>query len=306
MSINSLFVEKYRPKTLDDLIVSENTKKIIRGFGKDIPHLMFVGAAGTGKTSLARIIVQDILKCDYLYINASDENGVDTIRNKVTGFAQTKSLDGELKVIILDESDHISMSGQAILRNLMESYAGNTRFILTGNYQHKIIEALRSRCQSIDIKPDLKNALGRCLNILKEEGIEIPDNQKKPLVELVKKHFPDLRKCINELQKFSSSGILDIYSKSDTNEIVQLILKNIKSKKGLETRKFLIENQELFDNDYESLLKDLLNSVYTSNMDDLTRKSMILTIADYLYKIVFVTDREICAIACLLELEDMF
>lgn len=303
MSINSLFVEKYRPKTLDDLIVSENTKKIIRGFGKDIPHLMFVGAAGTGKTSLARIIVQDILKCDYLYINASDENGVDTIRNKVTGFAQTKSLDGELKVIILDESDHISMSGQAILRNLMESYAGNTRFILTGNYQHKIIEALRSRCQSIDIKPDLKNTLGRCLNILKEEGVEIPDNQKKLLVELVKKHFPDLRKCINELQKFSSSGILDIYSKSDTNEIVQLILKNIKSKKGLETRKFLIENQELFDNDYESLLKDLLNSVYTSNMDDLIRKSMILTIADYLYKIVFVTDREICAIACLLELE---
>jgi len=212
-------------------------------------------------------------------------------------------LDGELKIVILDESDHISISGQAILRNLMESYADNTRFILTGNYSHKIITALRSRCQSIDIKPDIKSVVGRCLSILKSQSIEIPSEQKKLLVELIRKNFPDLRKCINELQKFSTSGVLDITSSKSTNEIVDLILTNIKSKKTLETRKYLIENQELFDNDYETLLKDLLNSVYTSDMDDLTKKSAILTIADYLYKMVLVTDREICCIACLLELE---
>jgi len=301
-----LLVEKYRPQTLDDLIIDDGVKNIIRNFGKDIPNLLITGIQGTGKTSLARIIANDILKCDYLYINASDESGVDTIREKVIGFAQTKSFDGGLKIIILDESDGISKMAQGILRNVMESYSSTTRFILTGNYKHRIIPALQSRCQSLTLHTSLKDVTRRCLEILKKENIEIPNDQKKPLVALIKSHYPDIRKCINELEKYSKSGILSIETKKDTNQVMDLIYTNLQSGDTLKTRKFLIENEELFDSDHESLLKDLLNYFYDLSIDDTLKKQAILIIAESLFKMMSVTDREICAIACLLQLEELF
>jgi len=301
-----LLVEKYRPQTLDDLIIDDGVKNIIRNFGKDIPNLLITGIQGTGKTSLARIIANDILKCDYLYINASDESGVDTIREKVIGFAQTKSFDGGLKIIILDESDGISKMAQGILRNVMESYSSTTRFILTGNYKHRIIPALQSRCQSLTLHTSLKDVTRRCLEILKKENIEIPNDQKKPLVALIKSHYPDIRKCINELEKYSKSGILSIETKKDTNQVMDLIYTNLQSGDTLKTRKFLIENEELFDSDHESLLKDLLNYFYDLSIDDTMKKQAILIIAESLFKMMSVTDREICAIACLLQLEELF
>jgi len=301
-----LLVEKYRPQTLDDLIIDDGVKNIIRNFGKDIPNLLITGIQGTGKTSLSRIIANDILKCDYLYINASDESGVDTIREKVIGFAQTKSFDGGLKIIILDESDGISKMAQGILRNVMESYSSTTRFILTGNYKHRIIPALQSRCQSLTLHTSLKDVTRRCLEILKKENIEIPNDQKKPLVALIKSHYPDIRKCINELEKYSKSGILSIETKKDTNQVMDLIYTNLQSGDTLKTRKFLIENEELFDSDHESLLKDLLNYFYDLSIDDTLKKQAILIIAESLFKMMSVTDREICAIACLLQLEELF
>lgn len=301
-----IWVEKYRPQTLDDLMVDDNTRKIIENFGKDIPNLLLTGVAGSGKTSLARIIAKDILNCDYLYINASDENGVDTIRDKVIGFAQTKSFDGGLKIVILDETDFGTANFQAILRNVIESYSSTTRFILTGNYKHRIIPALQSRCQSLTLHTSLKDVTRRCLEILKKEGIEIPNDQKKPLVALIKSRYPDIRKCINELEKYSKSGILSIETKKDTNQVMNLIYTNLQSGDTLKTRKFLIENEELFDSDHESLLKDLLNHFYDLFMDDTTKKQAILIIADNLFKMMSVTDREICCIACLLELEELF
>ena len=300
-----LLVEKYRPQTLNDLCLSQDIKDLILSWGTEIPHLLFCGQAGGGKTSLARIIVQDILKCDYLYINASDENGVDTIRTKVTGFVQTKSFNGNIKVVILDEADGLSLEGQKCLRNLMESYADITRFILTGNYKHKINVALQSRCQSLDIRPSQKDALIRCLYILKEEGIDTTLDDKKAVQALVKQYFPDLRKCINEIQKCVIGDKFFIQNKLDNNPTLELIWENLKNKKSLETRKFLIQNDGLFNSDWDQLLVDLLNYIYNINIKDSEKKSMIMTIADHLDKASRVIDKEINFFACMLNLENV-
>jgi replication factor C small subunit len=305
MKLNQIWCEKYRPQTLNDLCISKKTRDIIEGFGKDIPHLLLTGKTGVGKTTTSRIIVQDILKCDYLYINASDENGIDTVRNKINGFVQTKSFDGGLKIVILDEADFFTTSGQSALRNIMETYASTARFILTGNHKHKISVALQSRCQELDISPSLSDCLKRCLHILSVENVTVDGNQKKELAKLVKKHFPDLRKCINEMQKQTVDNILCISPKKATSELVETIFNNITKKQSLVSRKLLIENDEIFNNDHESLLVDLLNFVYDVELEDTKKKQMIIIIAEHLFKMNQVMDREINTFACLLNLEEI-
>jgi len=301
----NLWIEKYRPTNLDDLCISDELREIILGWGNEIPHLLFIGNPGSGKTTLARILAQSLLDCDYLYINASDENGIDTIRNKVTGFVQTKSLDGNLKLVILDEADGLTIDGQKCLRNLMESYANSTRFILTGNSRHKISVAVQSRCQSFDIRPTLKDTVIRCLKILKSEGIEIDQDQRKQVVVLVKRFFPDLRKCIGELQKHCVNGVLKIAEQSDNSGLCDMIFKNVISKKSLITRKYLIENDVLFNSDWDQLLVDLLNHIYNESIEESKKKAMIIIIADHLDKATRVNDKEINLFACLLNLEDV-
>jgi len=301
----NLWVEYYRPQTLNDLCISQDIKNLILGWKNEIPHLLLVGKAGVGKTTLARILVQDILKCDYLYINASDENGIDTIRNKVTGFVQTKSLDGNLKVVILDEADGLTNDGQKCLRNLMESYANTARFILTGNFKHKISNAIQSRCQSIDISPSLKDSVNRCFYILKEENIELDTDQKRDVIMLVKEHYPDLRRCINELHKNCINGVLQIKNTKISDEVVEIIWSNIQSKDGIKTRKFLIENDSIFNSDWDQLLVKLLNNIYNRSVKDEMKKAMIITIADHLEKSARVVDKEINFFACILNLEEL-
>jgi|TARA_R110002110_G_scaffold229884_1_gene445446 DNA polymerase III delta prime subunit len=301
---DQIWFEKYRPQTLADLCISAENREILLNYGKNIPNLLFCGVQGSGKTSLARILVQDVLKCDYLYVNASDETGIDNIRVKVTGFAQTKSIDGELKVIILDECDFLTLSAQAALRNLMESYTDTTRFILTGNYRHKIIPALQSRCQSLDIKPSLVDAVNRCVKILRAENVEIDKASGRSLVALVKRHFPDLRKCINEMQKFCIDGKLVVAEAGDNNELLTLIWDNLKAGETLATRKYLIENDNIFNSEWDQLLTDLLNYVYSSKIDDINKKMMIIKIAEHLDISTRVADKEINFFACLLNLED--
>ena len=303
IDFDKIWVEKYRPAKLDDIILDERTLNIVKEFKNEIPNLLFVGNPGTGKTTLARVIVNDILGCNYLYINASDESGIDTIRHNITNFAQTKSFDGGVKVVILDEADGLTPQAQAALRNTMETFAKYCRFILTANYKHKIIPALQSRCQALDIKPVVELAVKRCYYILKNENVKVSDEQKIKFIQLVKRHFPDLRKAINELQKNVIDSELCIASVTSDNELLETVYKKIVSQKSLEARKYLIENEDRFQGDYDTLLANFLNYIYNTNLQDAQKKAFIANIADHLYKSAFVVDKEINAFACLVNLE---
>jgi len=302
IEFDKIWVEKYRPAKLDDLILDDKSLRIVSQFKDEIPNLLFVGSPGTGKTTLARIIVNDILGCNYLYINASDESGIDTIRHNITNFAQTKSFDGGVKVVVLDEADGLTSQAQAALRNTMETYAKYCRFILTANYKHKIIPALQSRCQSLDLKPVVEQAAKRCFNILKQENVKVSDEQKKKFVRLVKRLFPDLRKTINEIQKSVIDGELCIDSNGSDSELLSSVFDGIK-KDSLQVRKYLIENEDRFQGDYDTLLANLLDHIYSQPIDEFKKKQMITIIADHLYKTAFIVDKEINCFACLVALE---
>ena len=302
VEFDKIWCEKYRPTKLDDLILDEGSLRVVSQFKDEIPNLLFVGSPGTGKTTLARIIVNDILGCNYLYINASDESGIDTIRHNITNFAQTKSFDGGVKVVVLDEADGLTSQAQAALRNTMETYAKYCRFILTANYKHKIIPALQSRCQSIDLKPEIKQAAKRCFNILQQENVTVSDEQKKKFGILVKRTFPDLRKTINELQKSVVDGELLIDSSGSDSELLAAVTEGLKED-SLKVRKFLIENEDRFQGDYDTLLANLLDYLYEQPIDEFKKKQMITIIADHLYKSAFVVDKEINAFACIVALE---
>jgi len=304
MSDNTLsWVDKYQPSKLDDLCIDEASKKTILGFGKNIPHLLFCGIQGSGKTTLAKIIVKDILKCDYLYINASDESGVDTIRTKVSGFAHTKSLDGNIKVVVLDEGDFLSTSSQAALRNLIDENSKTTKFIITGNYKHKIIPALQSRCQNLHIKPSIKDCARRCFDILEMEGVETSQEENRSIIGIIKRNFPDIRQCINEIEKHITGDTLSNLDNSKVKDILNKIWDNILNKKSFSYRKNLIEGSSDFNYDWDQLLVDLLNFIYDVKYDESVRNEMIIDIADHLDRATRVIDKEINFFACLLNLE---
>ena len=229
MKEHSLFVEKYRPDTLDNYIGNEHLKSKVKHYLEtgDLPHLLLFGKAGTGKTTLAKILVKNI-ECDYLYVNASDENNVDTVRNKVKQFASTVGFK-DMKVIILDECDYITPNAQAALRNLMETFSKHCRFILTCNFVERIIDPIQSRCQSFQIIPPSRNEVAKHLhNILLQENVMDTPEDIKILVEM---GYPDIRRVINSAQRNIVNGKI----KLDTSSIIQNDYK-LKLLKILETQ----------------------------------------------------------------------
>jgi DNA polymerase III delta prime subunit len=301
----NLWVQKYRPQTLKDLVLSEDNREFFSNINEDTPHLFLYGNAGTGKTTLAKIIVNDILKCQYLYINASDENGVDTIRNKVTSFSQTRSLDGKKKVIILDEFDGTTPEAQRILRNIMEEYSSTTRFILTANYINRVIEPIQSRCLLFNIIPKLDQTVLRCVDILKKENIKM--ESEKDFVEFVKNNFPDIRRIINDLQKFSITGTLKIKQYNEVKGYAKRILEDLLNKKNVtDIRKFIINEERNFASDYQTLLKELFDLIYEAKIKEDTKKAAMLEIGEHIYRDNFVIDHEINCFCCILNLSKLF
>lgn len=303
-NFNNLLVERYRPKTLDDLVLTKEDKDFFVSLKEkqEIPHLLFAGVQGTGKTSLAKIIVNDILDCQYLYINASDENGIDTIRGKISGFAKTKSLDGKLKVVLLDEGDQISLDAQKALRNVIEEFASNTRFIITCNYLFKIIPALQSRTQIFNLIPPIEGVVQRIKQILQKENILLRDEQKVLLLEHVRKNLPDVRRIINDIQKYTVNGSLQIRNET-TTEFAQQIFKKLLAKTDLvKLRKEIIENERSFSNDYRNLLKQLFETVFNYELESDRKTNILLLISKGMEMDAFVVDKEINCFATLINI----
>jgi DNA polymerase III delta prime subunit len=302
---NDLWVEKYRPQKLDDLLLNEDNKQYFLSLKDDIPNLLFYGNAGTGKTTLAKILVKDVLECQYLYINASDENGIDTIRGKVISFSQIRSFDGSKKVIILDEFCGMTLDAQRILRNVMEEYHDTTRFILTANYVNKIIEPIKSRCSMFELKTNVDDVIKRCVSILVKEQIKISDEEKKKITNFVSCRFPDIRRTINDLQKFSISGNLNILQSDEVSDFAHSVYKRLIEKdSSLEIRKYVIESENLFNSNYQILLKNLFEIFYDSSLPEKTKKMILLDIGEYMYKDNFVLDHEINFYCCVFSMEN--
>lgn len=260
MSKSDLWVEKYRPNNINDIIGQTNFKSKIKNYIDEgiIPHLLFYcPTPGTGKTTTAKVIVKE-LGYHYLYINAADENNVETVRNTIKNFAQTQSIKGKYKIIILDEFSWFSKNAQAILFNMMEEFSDRCRFILTGNYLDKILPPIQSRCQKFKLSPPTKEeVLEKLIYICKEENIEY---NKTDLEYLLNKTFPDIRESIQELQKscIDKKLVIDkIETNNYSNDIKDLLLSKNKNK-FLDIRKY-VNNNDI--NDWDNIIKELYLSV---------------------------------------------
>src|SRR5210317_481478 len=298
---NSLWVEKYRPDTLEGYVGNEHILQKVRIYieNEDVPHLLLYGQAGTGKTTLAKIITNQI-DCDVMYINASDENNVDTVRDKIRGFASSMGF-RKWKVIILDESDYLTPNAQAALRNLMETFSKTTRFILTCNYVEKIIDPIQSRCQTFGITPPSKKEVAmRLKDILDGEGVqyEMPD-----LAVLVNSGYPDIRRVLNAAQRQVIGGVLEIDKASTIQANYMDEVLNILKSNGSVKELFTKVRQVIADSkvkDYTPFYRFLYD-----NVDDYANGKVgntILKIADGQYKDASVVDKEINIMAMMLEI----
>ena len=302
-----IWVEKYRPKTIDDCILPQSIKNTFKDFVKSgqIPNMLLSGPPGIGKTTVAKALCHE-LGVDYYVINGSDEGRfLDTVRNNAKNFASTVSLssDAKHKIIIIDEADNTGNDVQLLLRAFIEEFSNNCRFIFTCNYKNKIIEPLHSRCSVIDFgikgkeKAEVAHTFFKRLNnILESEGC---DADKKVLAELINKHFPDWRRVLNECQRYSISGKIDSGILIHFSEVkVNDLLKNLKEKNFPEVRKWVVDN---LDNDPSVLLRHVYDALFDA-LENPSVAAAVLIIARYQYQIAFVSDQEINLLAALTEI----
>jgi DNA polymerase III delta prime subunit len=299
-----LWVEKYRPQKIDDCVLPQSLKNTFKEFiaSGELPNFLFCGGAGVGKTTVAKALCNEI-GAEYLFINGSEESGIDVLRTKIKGFASSVSLTDAKKVIILDEADYLNPnSTQPALRAFIEEFSNNCRFIFTCNYKNRIIDPLHSRCSVIDFKIENneKQAIAagffkRASNILSQENIEF---DQKAVAELITKYFPDYRRILNELQRYSVSGRIDsAILLNVTEESFKELIKNMKEKNFTEVRKWVAKNS---DSDSINIFRQLYDSAFTV-METSSIPQLVLILADYQYKAAFVADHELNLMAALTE-----
>ena len=300
-----LWVEKYRPTSVSDCILPDRLKKPFQEYvdRKEIPNLMLTGSAGVGKTTIAKAMCDEI-GINHLYINASENRGIDMLRTTIRNYASTVSLTGGTKVIILDEADYLTPEAQAAMRGAIEEFAANCTFIFTCNFKARLIDALHSRCSVIDfaLKADEKPKMAmqlmkRMENILTEESIKY---DKAVLAKIIEKYFPDYRRTLNELQRFSSSGNLDagiVSQLSDVRKIADLV-NSLKEKNFGEMRKWCVANSDI---EPARIYRKIYDGLY-EYMKPHSIPQAVVTIGKYQYQASFVADQEINLVACLTEL----
>jgi len=300
-----LWVEKYRPVTIEDCILPSELKQTFQQFvdNEEIPNLLLTGTAGVGKTTVAKAMLEQI-GCTYMMINGSEESGIDMLRTKIKNFASTVSMDGKRKYVILDEADYLNpQSTQPALRGFIEEFSRNCGFILTCNFRNRIIEPLHSRCSTVEFripnaeKPQL--AMGfmkRVQYILETENVK---SDERVVAELINKFFPDWRRCLNELQRYSATGNIDagiLVNLSDTS--IKELVSFIGDKDFKSCREWVVHN---LDNDPHRIYRRIYDSL-SGNVPDSAIPHCVLILGNYSYKSAFVADQEINLLACLTEM----
>lgn len=304
MSNEFLWVEKYRPRTVAETILPNDLKQTFQKIVEsgELPNMLFTGSAGLGKTTIARAICNE-LDLDYIIINGSEEGNIDTLRGKIKQFASTVSLQGGVKVVILDEADYLNpQSTQPALRAFIEEFSNNCRFILTCNFKNRIIEPLHSRCGvyefNVGDKPTMCGEfMTRCQQILLDEGINVPEPQA--LADLIMKYYPDWRRVLNELQRYGiATGSIDSHVLDNMGDrAFENLFDHLKNKNFKSMRKWVVDN---IDTDASAIFR----GIYDRMQDKIAPHSIpqvVLILADYQYKNAFVADHELNVVACLTE-----